>query len=1104
MRSVIMPFHRPQKVLSHASISRTQRPIGAPAYGRAFLPAAYGILLIGAITAVARDAAATDYYFDTNGTTFNGDGTGPFQTSSARISTSASGTVAAINWPGASIGGTSSIQFGFGTAPGNSTSGGTVTVGNSSNPSAGNPTVGTMFFNASGTNPYTLQNSGSNPSPKIVLTGTSSFQNGYGIVVNSNVVGTTTFLANTSVSGANTLRIELTANQTWQNNSSAYDLAVNIPVFGSFSVTKDGVGSLTLGGSNTFNNLIVAAGTTTLTNLNSSGTGTLTVNGGATLRLLAPLSKNVANSGAISIGAGGNLTAGSLGSGVLGLAGVSGTGASFTSTSVGTLGVGEFTMGGNTVVAMAAGSGILSTGAVAVSGASNVLSLSGAFPIGTTTLVAGTSLANSGVISLTGAAVGNQTIALGGSGTVGRTTYTFTSTTNALQVQAAGGPFDLTWNGGPSGTWNTTSADWQQNGSGPNIEFIIGDNVAFDSAATVAVDSGTAAAISAGNVSAGNAAGAVTLSGSAISVGGTLTKSAAGTFTTSNAVSVAQGVAVGGGTFVSNGPLTVSGGGVSVTGGEAQLNAATAITGNVTITGGTATLNAANTISGTVLANGGSLIVGHTTALGAAGVTLNGGQLVTLSSATSMANAITVAAGGGTLNAGTTIFTGNLVVSAGTLGLTGNASVGKLSGGVGSSVTNAVTSGTAVLTTVFSSSGTSTYAGTITDNGGGVVALVKTGLTTGDLVLTASNSFSGGTRLDSDIFIQQASGLGTGAISSIGPDARIFWDGVDASVTIANELVTGTALTNALAFAPGASKTVVPTGNISGAGQIKVSGNATATLDLQQQTTLTNTNQGGVEIGTGRVVINNGGNLGAGNVNFGTGSNSFLIIGGSSVTVSNPLTIGSTANTGAGTANIDTAGNSLMVLAGIAERQGNLPGSVVKLGLGDLTLAGTSTYGGPTTVSAGTLLVMGELYSGTATALTTTGSGAAIGGDGLLRGSLAFASGGNFVFNPATTLTVSGSSVTFGGFGIANLLGLSQSTPEGTYTLIDGAATVSAVNLANVGATNAYDLGGGKSAYFGIGSLTVTIVPEPATTAFLVVVAGMAPWLVLRRRRRLG
>jgi autotransporter-associated beta strand protein len=174
---------------------------------------------------------------------------------------------------------------------------------------------------------------------------------------------------------------------------------------------------------------------------------------------------------------------------------------------------------------------------------------------------------------------------------------------------------------------------------------------------------------------------------------------------------------------------------------------------------------------------------------------------------------------------------------------------------------------------------------------------------------------------------------------------------------------------------------------------------------------------------------------------------------------------------------------------------------MVKLGAGDLTLTGTSTYTGATTVSAGTLLVMGELYAGTATALTTTGSGAAIGGDGVLRGSLTFASGANFVFDPAATLTVSGSSVTFAGFGIPNLLGLSQSTPEGTYTLIDGAATVSPLNLSNLGSTNAYDLGGGKSAYFGIGSLTVTVVPEPSTMVLLAAAMLGIP-LAMRRLGR--
>jgi autotransporter-associated beta strand protein len=293
---------------------------------------------------------------------------------------------------------------------------------------------------------------------------------------------------------------------------------------------------------------------------------------------------------------------------------------------------------------------------------------------------------------------------------------------------------------------------------------------------------------------------------------------------------------------------------------------------------------------------------------------------------------------------------GPLVIDGGVLDLHGRSLSTTTLSGTGGVITTGVP-GPATLT-VTVASGTTTYAGRAAD-GSGLLSLVKTGA--GYLELTGSSSWSGGTSLSGDVGITQATGLGVGPIIASGSDARVRWSGTDSTVTIANPLVTGVIATEALAFRPGAGNTVVLTGSISGAGQLKISASVGATLDLTSQTAATNTNTGGIEIGTGRILISSGDSLGGGVVNFGTGSNSILALSGPAATVTNAMTIGSTTGTTAGIANIDS-GTGLLTLAGpIATRAGNAAGSLVKIGSGTVRLTAANTYSGSTSIREGVL-----------------------------------------------------------------------------------------------------------------------------------------------------
>ena len=172
-------------------------------------------------------------------------------------------------------------------------------------------------------------------------------------------------------------------------------------------------------------------------------------------------------------------------------------------------------------------------------------------------------------------------------------------------------------------------------------------------------------------------------------------------------------------------------------------------------------------------------------------------------------------------------------------------------------------------------------------------------------------------------------------------------------------------------------------------------------------------------------------------------------------------------------------------------------GSVNQLGSGMTILSGNNTYTGTTTVVNGTLLVDGEVGLSD----VSVSSGAAFGGSGILGGNLTLEAGAKFVFSLSDALTVNGSSVNFGRFGIDDLVGLDSTVPNGAYTLIDGTATIDVANLLHVGEASAFDLGGGKEAYFSIGSLVVNVVPEPSTYALLGLAAVALGGHVLRQRR---
>jgi autotransporter-associated beta strand protein len=211
-------------------------------------------------------------------------------------------------------------------------------------------------------------------------------------------------------------------------------------------------------------------------------------------------------------------------------------------------------------------------------------------------------------------------------------------------------------------------------------------------------------------------------------------------------------------------------------------------------------------------------------------------------------------------------------------------------------------------------------------------------------------------------------------------------------------------------------------------------------------------------------------------------------------TVSGPLNLrGDGGYTGMAVSVADGAvATDLLISGNITELYGPL--GISKSGAGTMVLSGNSTYTGATTVSAGTLLVSGVLGNSAVQV-----NGGAFGGTGTVGSSLTINSGLFHVANLLDSLTVSGTVTLFSGFGVDDLAGLVWgSVADGTYTLIDGTLGAGVfAGLANNSLATAYNIGGGRSAYFQEGSLQLVVIPEPSAA----LLGGLGLLALLRRRR---
>ena len=536
--------------------------------------------------------------------------------------------------------------------------------------------------------------------------------------------------------------------------------------------------------------------------------------------------------------------------------------------------------------------------------------------------------------------------------------------------------------------------------------------------------------------------------------------SGANTYTGSTTVSAGT-LALGATGALGNGTSNTSGLTVSATGAAFDLN------------GYTPTANVALTLNGTGVSSGGALVNSSATAAAYAGtVALGSASSIGGAGNITLSNTISGAYGLTKVGANTLILTGATNGSTATTISTGTLQIG--SGGT----SGALGSGAVANNGTLAFDRSDSYGGTVNNAISGTGAVTVSG---GNLTLGGANTYTGSTTVSAGTLALGATGaLGNGTSNTSGltvsaTGAAFDLNGYTPTANVALTLngtgvSSGGALVNSSATAAAYAGTVAlgSASSIGGAGNITLSNTISGAYGLTKvganTLILTGATNGSTAttISTGTLQIGSGGTSGA--------------LGSGAVANNGTLAFDRSDSYG-GTVNNAISGTGAVTVSG-----------------GTLTLGGANTYLGTTTVTSGTLIL-----SGSVTSNVTVQSGGTIGGTGTIAGNLLLSSGSHFEFSLTNTLAVNTGTVSFGagGFGVANLTGLDSSVATGTYQLISG--SINTANLNNLGALNAFSIGGGKSAYFQNASLDLVVVPEPATWALLTF--SLTTVMVLRRRR---
>lgn len=488
------------------------------------------------------------------------------------------------------------------------------------------------------------------------------------------------------------------------------------------------------------------------------------------------------------------------------------------------------------------------------------------------------------------------------------------------------------------------------------------------------------------------------------------------------------------GTFTSGENITVAGSGVGGNGAIQAVSGTTTLSGAVTLTGAT-----------TLSAESGDTLTLSNTATGITGnqnLTLSGAGNLNVARIATSAGAVTVnSTGTVTYNGGTTAntYTGTTTVNSGTLVLAKTAGTNAVAGNL------VVGDGSGTDTVQLNASNQIADTAGVTLNSSGVLNLnnfdetiakldgsagASVTLGTGDLAISGSGE---------SVYAGSITGSGTSALNKSGT-GKLSVSGSSSSFSGAVNLSAG------IINVAGTNANILGTGavTVSGTGNLELQGGAT----LANAMTLNSLGTGALDGAIQNVAGNN------------TVSGAITLAGNSRVQ-SDAGQLALSGNIALGTSNLNVTGTGTTAVSGVISGSGSL----TKDGSGTLALSAANTFTGATTINSGTIIAQAMDVIDNAALLTLGAAGTLDLNDfdatvGALAGSgiLDFGSGGQ--------LTLSGGTGTFSG----TFLGSGTLVLEAGSTLTLG-ANFNAPNLSIILAGGTLDLGGYASTF---GNLEIT------------------------------